>query len=369
MKLIHCADVHLDSPLTSYSDRRKAADRNLELMNTFSRMVDYAEKEDVSAILIAGDLFDRKRVSSAVKNAVYSVMTSHPEVSFFYLRGNHDTEGLREDREGFPDNLMLFRSDWTTWTMNAPDGFSVSITGAEYNAGIPLDYQSLELDPGVVNLVMLHGQLLEHGTGQHPEEIDLRQLQNKNIDYLALGHIHSYRTGTLAPHGMYCYPGCLEGRGFDETGEHGFVLIDIDLETGGIDTEFIPFASRNVFDIPVDLSGCGTTGDILEQMKASLENSTCTPDDMVRFVLQGEADVECEKNIEYLERLFSDQYYLVRVSDESRLRVDYEQFMMDASLKGEFVRLVKDDTGLSEEEKAEMIQCGLRALNEEELFL
>ena len=53
----------------------------------------------------------------------------------------------------------------------------------------------------------------------------------KNIDYLALGHIHKYKQAELDQRGVYCYSGCLEGRGFDECGEKGFVLLDIDEES------------------------------------------------------------------------------------------------------------------------------------------
>jgi exonuclease SbcD len=48
------------------------------------------------------------------------------------------------------------------------------------------------------------------------EVISLKELKNKAIDYLALGHIHSYKMEQLDSRGVYCYPGCLEGRGFDE---------------------------------------------------------------------------------------------------------------------------------------------------------
>ena len=53
-------------------------------------------------------------------------------------------------------------------------------------------------------------------------------LKNKNIDYLALGHIHGYKEAPLDGRGKYCYPGCLEGRGFDECGKKGFVLLNIE---------------------------------------------------------------------------------------------------------------------------------------------
>ena len=47
-------------------------------------------------------------------------------------------------------------------------------------------------------------------------------------DYLALGHIHYNVVEPLDSRGVYAYSGCLEGRGFDETGEKGFVLIEVE---------------------------------------------------------------------------------------------------------------------------------------------
>lgn len=49
--------------------------------------------------------------------------------------------------------------------------------------------------------------------------------------------------------------------------------------------------------------------------------------------------------------------------------IDYDQYAKKTSLKGEFVRLIRDDQTLSEEEKKEIIDCGLRALDGEELLI
>ena len=57
------------------------------------------------------------------------------------------------------------------------------------------------------------------------ELVSLPRLQNKNIDYLALGHLHDYRFERLDSRGHYCYSGALEGRGFDELGPKGFVVV------------------------------------------------------------------------------------------------------------------------------------------------
>ena len=371
MKIIHCADVHLDSPMTSNLDREKAAERNNELMGTFSDMADYAVREGVRAVIIAGDLFDRNRVSASVKNIVYGVMSSHPELIFFYLRGNHDTEESGSLPQNIPSNLKMFGKQWTSYLLRSGLGGNgrVTVTGIEARKNEPIDYADLSTDPGSINIVVLHGLLSEYGSWTRPEEIDLKKLEGRSIDYLALGHLHQYRTGTLAPRGKYCYPGCLEGRGFDEKGEHGFVLLDIDTQTGRIEDQFIPFAKRRLFELRVDITGCMTTAEIMECMWEALRNSACRQTDMVKFVLDGEVDVECEKNTDYLEQQFCEMFYFVRIADQSRLTVDYHDYERDVSLKGEFIRLVQAAEDLTEQEKAETIRCGLQALNEEDISL
>ena len=58
MKIIHCADVHLDSRMLRHLSKEQAKERRNEILNTFGQMVTYAAKNDVAAIIIAGDLFE-----------------------------------------------------------------------------------------------------------------------------------------------------------------------------------------------------------------------------------------------------------------------------------------------------------------------
>lgn len=83
MKLIHCADIHLNSSLSTHLDGDKQKQRRTEILHTFLRMVDYAAEQSVDGILIAGDLFDTKKVDRATGNAVLSAITGHPEILFF----------------------------------------------------------------------------------------------------------------------------------------------------------------------------------------------------------------------------------------------------------------------------------------------
>ena len=58
MKIIHCADLHLDSNMTSNLSREQAKQRKAELLATFERMIAYAKDNFVKAVIIAGDLYD-----------------------------------------------------------------------------------------------------------------------------------------------------------------------------------------------------------------------------------------------------------------------------------------------------------------------
>ena len=86
MKLIHCADLHLDSKMNTHLGSQKAKERKTELLHTFTRMIDYAKDENVKQILIAGDLFDTRKVSATASNMVLELIQKNDDISFYYLR-------------------------------------------------------------------------------------------------------------------------------------------------------------------------------------------------------------------------------------------------------------------------------------------
>ena len=61
MKIIHCADLHIDSSMETNLPREKAEQRKEELITAFEKMVKFAVINDVQAIVIAGDLFDSEK--------------------------------------------------------------------------------------------------------------------------------------------------------------------------------------------------------------------------------------------------------------------------------------------------------------------
>ncbi len=364
VKIIHCADLHLDSRMTTHLTKEKAKERKAEILKTFLNMVEYAEENQVRAILIAGDLFDVGNISAVARNTVYNAVKEHPGIQFFYLRGNHDEGNSFLQTGEHPENLRLFSDSWCSYVLEEGEK-RIVITAVEQDTVHTRSIaDSLTLRTEDFNIVMLHGQDREHETKEMGGNISLRSFRKKGIDYLALGHIHSYKRDRLDARGRYCYPGCLEGRGFDECGEHGFVLLEIDGE-GSCTDHFIPFASRKLYTLHVDISECMTTPMIGQCIQEVLDREGYAPESMVKIQLEGRVDMECEKDISYLEKWLEGRYYFLKIKDNSRIKADYSQYAKAASLKGEFVRTVMDAEGVGEEEKAWIIKYGIWALAEE----
>ena len=357
MKLIHCSDIHLDSKMEHNLSPRQAKERNAEICATFGRLTDYAVREDVTGVLLAGDLFDTGRVSARTADYVLEQIRKAANVTFFYLRGNHD-----ESRDVFagmeiPGNFKTFGGAWTSYRLG-----QVVVTGLELNRENHTEmYEKLRLDPKDCNIVMLHGQ----ESAQPGEElIALPMLRGKNIRYLALGHIHSHSEGRLDDDGTYAYCGCLEGRGFDECGEKGFVLLDV--EGDRIGTRFVPFAARRLWDVAVEITELTTVSQLQSAMEAA--SAHIPSDDLVKFTLTGSYTMETQKDLAFLRKMLEGRFYFVKIKDESRLKIDRESYEHDASLKGEFIRMVMA-SDKSEEEKDRIICCGIRALSGEEVTL
>ena len=362
MKLIHTADLHLDAECSSNYSADQAKIRRNELLKTFLRIIQYAEENAVGAVLISGDLFDRKTVSKTAANAVYQAVIRHPEITFFYLRGNHDAKGFLELFSGIPDNLKLFSETWTTYPLGETG--RIRVTGRELTGDRTDLYDTLALTPDAVNIVMLHAEVSETAK-PGPESVNLRGFRNRFIDYLALGHYHAFRKEELDSRGAYVYPGCPEGRGFDESGEKGFVLLDIDEEERIVDSYFVPFALHVLHLIPVSVDGITNTLDVIGRVRNVLDGMKISDGDSAEVILEGSYDAEDELNTPLIEETLKDRFTVFKVKDKTRVRVDYDRYALDLSLKGEFIRTVRAKDDLSEDEKAMIIRAGLAALRGE----
>ena len=400
VRLIHTADLHLDSAFSSRFSKEEAEERRRNLLIAWNKLLQYGIERRVQAILISGDLFDSPVVSRSTMEIFLSSIRKNPEISFFYLRGNHDTKNTFRFRDDLPKNLFLFSKEGKKYRlkeklvllgqefygMERRSEFPEESYGTESLLELPEEPEELveeellspssskdavqsiwNLKEEDCNILMLHGALREGGPEvQNEQGISLKQLSRYPIHYLALGHIHKREEGKCGSLN-YIYPGCLQGRGFDEEGEKGFYYVEIEEETKEIKAEFVPLKEGEFRIIPIFLSEEDGTLDAEEKIRESLKKEGVDAKDSLRIILKGEKRAGEERNLRYLEKQLEEEYAYIEIKEETKLKLRKEEFIHEKGLKGEFLRMVSESESLSEEEKEKLMILGIGLLQGEEL--
>ena len=340
MKIIHTADIHLDSPLTGVKD---SALRRHELIVALSNMSEYADNNGVSAVIVAGDLFDDSFTTSGTIASVAEIInTSH--VSWFVLRGNHGGRSPYDKLRDICPKVHFFGENWTAYNLE-----NVTICGRELGINDVEQWGRLSMDPTRYNILVLHGDIDDAGYGL----IDKRAVANSSAHYVALGHRHSfaeYKFGAVRA----CYSGVLEPRGFDELANTGFVVLDTDTDR----LQFVTQPIRTVINKRIDVTNIAT--DIALQRAICDAVSDVSSRNYLNIVFCGAA--QGDLNIDTVARqILSDRFFALRIKDETSAKVDLSAIMEEVSLRGEFVKLAMDIQ--DEKLKGEIIKLGLRALS------
>ena len=401
VKLIHTADLHLDSAFRSRFTKEEAENRRQKQLMAWKELLSFAVEKKVQGILIAGDLFDSPVVSHGTMDFFLSTIAEHPEISFFYLRGNHDTENTFRYQENLPKNLFLFSDKGKKYRLNdrlllagveygTKDISFGENKGATQGAGQAAEQaveqetvhgaealskneteseeesKFLKLKEEDCNILLLHGALYQ-GTPkgdslQGEEGIFLKNLEKLPLSYIALGHIHKGGEGKLNNGALWAYPGCLQGRGFDEEGERGFLYLKVEEEKKEIHKEFIPIKQGEFRILEIELLEDEGTLVCLKKIEAEMEKAGISKEDSLRIILKGKKGLEQERNLRYLQLQLQDSVFFLEIQDESELSWNREEAMKEKSLKGEFLRVLAAADNLSKEEQEEIIALGMGLL-------
>ncbi|NLJ85147.1 MAG: DNA repair exonuclease [Firmicutes bacterium] len=222
MRFLHTADWHIGmgaSHVPSVADSVRAA-----RLKTAGKITRLARERRCDLLLIAGDLFDSNAVSNDVVHQVLRILEEAAPVEVYILPGNHDLVSPDSvyERPAFanpPANVHVLRDRRPVYLQNG----DVAILPA------PVTQKCSETDPtfdfpatpeATHRIGVAHGSLQIEGKYQsddHPIALDAAS--RANLDYLALGHWHSY----LAVGDVTIMPGTPEPMAFGE--ESGYVTI------------------------------------------------------------------------------------------------------------------------------------------------
>ena len=329
IKLIHGADLHLDSPFSGLSPQQ-AAQRRREQRELPGRLARLAAERGADLVLLSGDLLDGRQTYRETAQALARDLGDIP-CPVLIAPGNHDFFGPKSLYAAldWPDNVHIF----STQDLQAVEfpNLGCTVWGCAFTAphrgDDPLAGFRAQAPQGWVKLAVLHGEV---DGGENYAPIARASIAGSGLDYLALGHVHQcsglQREGTA----FWAYPGCPEGRGFDETGEKGVLYVEA--EPGRCQGEFVPLCRRRYRVLEADLTGAE---DPLPALEAALP-----PDgegDVCRLVLTGERGAE-GLDLGRLEAALAGRCWALSLRDRTRVRRAVWARMEEDSLTGLFLR-------------------------------
>lgn len=324
IKFLHGADLHLDSPFRALPPEQ-AALRRREQLGLLRDLVDLANDTGCDLVLLSGDLLDSEAARPDTAEALRRALAVC-RAPVFIAPGNHDyfAPGSPYAAAGWPDNVHIFTRE-AMESVELPDlgvrVWGAAFTGPEASAPAPFQVPG----DGLLHIMVLHGDL---SAGPY-RPLTPEWIAGTNLDYLALGHVHS-ATGLLrAGKTAYAFPGCPMGRGFDETGPKGVYIGT--LSDGTCRLDFHPLPGRRYEILAVEAGD-----DPLAAVLAALPEDS--EQNIYRIRLTGPSD---PVDPAALEAALRERTFAAAVRDETAPRRDLWAECGDDSLKGLFLSALK----------------------------
>ncbi|SFR32218.1 DNA repair exonuclease SbcCD nuclease subunit [Yoonia tamlensis] len=291
IRILHTADLHLDSPLKSLAlrdeDMRDAVQTATRA--AFVTIIDTALAENVAALLIAGDLFDG--AARSAKTAAFLVTQldrlAAADIPVFYIKGNHDAENPVTGETALPANVHVFDGRGGKVQLAGTDIWIHGVSFRDRHAPESLLDKFDDPVADAINIGMLHTSLAGAAGHDTYAPCSVTDLQAMGFDYWALGHIHKREVYCNAP--WIVMPGIPQGRDIGEAGPQSATMLCIN--DGAITVHEIPTAAVVFQQVACDISACTTDEMLRDKLRATLRDQHAqASNSIVRLALTGQSD-------------------------------------------------------------------------------
>lgn len=373
-KLLHISDIHLGANLKVFAE--KASKQRDNIAASMARVVDIAVKQEVTAVIITGDIFDHyypsQKTISTFREAIKPLLQKG--IYLVVLPGNHDRLEKQSVWQVFPTGTedywnkfkVMGRGGEDAEVLNLAD-LGISFLGrGTYTqkskhsplAGIKTLLKSADLLD--FKVVLAHGSV---SLGQEADNfpISKEEIAGLGVDYLALGDWHGLLDVSQGDQVAF-YPGSLEYLNTDQTQSGHALLIDIE-------------KNRNTVVTPIKVSGLR-----LEKFEINLEQihpenvyaeikAKADPNTILSVYLRGKLNVgiKTRLDIEKIKSELSESFFWLSLSDKSETTLDFTNFtnFPKGSLPNAFIELLQAEIKagkISEADASAVLNLGLRTI-------
>lgn len=357
MKFIHIADMHLDAGFNNLSRiDRLSEQRRLEQRKIIKDIINYIKENNIECLFIAGDLYEQEYIRKSSIEYINKLFSEIPNVHIFISPGNHDPFIKNSFYNTFEwsENVHIFKNDIEKIELEDVDIYGYGF-GDYYCRQDVVENIEIE-DKSKLNVLLVHGSV-DGGNDEYREynPMSSKKLKTLGFDYIALGHIHK-KSYNDEKNQRIVYPGSTISFGFDEPGEHGMIVGDLDKK--GLDLEFIKLDTREYEECELDISDCLSNEDIIE----NIEEINLNENNLYKISLIGNRNFTID--IKDIEKLITKKN-IIKIKDNTKIAYNIDEIVLKNDIKGIFTRKVveKYKAGVIDKETMEMvIELGLEVL-------
>ncbi len=359
MKFVHIADLHFDSPFVNLADKEGLGEtRRLEQRKIFKKVIEYIKDNNIKYLFISGDLYEHKYVKKTTIEYINNLFKEIPNTLIFISPGNHDPylKNSYYNKFNWNENVKIFKNK-----IEKIETENANIYGFGFDDFYCTDcgIENLEIEEkNKINILVIHGTL--NGASLEEKQynsIKSKTLEEKGFDYVALGHIHKLDYNTYENQRIV-YPGSTASLGFDELGQHGMVVGELDKEK--IKLEFIPIDETEFKIQNLDITQINSKEELIE----TINELNIEENNLIEIYLTGKRNFEIDT---YEIKKFITNEKIIKIKNKTKINYNLEKIAEENTLRGIFVKKMLDKYNLleSEEEKSILensIEIGLESL-------
>lgn len=319
MKFVHIADVHLDTPFKTISDRADlGVERRLEQRKALKKVVDYIKENNIEYLFISGDLYDEAYVRESSISFLNNLFKEIPNTKIYIAPGNHDPYIKNSFYATYPwnENVKIFTNDVGKVENEDANIYGFGFNNFEMNNN---QIKDIVLDePEKINILITHGDLGE----SRYNPMKLNEIKSKGFDYVALGHIHKRDDSTNV-----VYPGSLISLGFDELGKHGMIVGEINNKK--LKKEFIKIDEREFVEKELDVSDILSEEELIEKI-----NSINEENKLFKIILVGYRNFPININIKLINK------NIIKIKNNTKIKIELKE--NNSTLKGIFIKKLNE---------------------------
>jgi DNA repair exonuclease SbcCD nuclease subunit len=317
VSFVHTADIHVGAKFRGLGDE-KGDIRREDILKTLRSIVDLVLERDLDGLLIVGDLFDERATNVETVSTIVNILSKlgSSDKWCVIVPGNHDPIGDNSpyNKVNFPHDITIIKNTEGFEQTELPGLRLYASAFAEENRTAPkLRDLYLERLEDIPTIVAIHGSVEPNNNfwsnnteGSQYCPISLNDIEKLNVDYVALGHFHSYKQ--LSSNPVALYPGSPEGLGYGETGQRYVAAINID--SNGVKVEQIPVGEKIYVQLPESTDEWDTLKIINKLDKNSDKNK------LLRWKIKGWAKDGNFIDIERISNSFNNQYFDLKVETD-----------------------------------------------------